>query len=444
MPASNDLPFSIVLLLLLTALGSWLLTLTRHHRETLRQQLQLFLAALGVRFMASVAIYEFGLVKILGDEDGSGWYLGVVMLKDWTQRHMGFFDLPVILAEAFQQQHRGYYYLLGGLFYLTDSPARMPAAALNCFFGALIVVFAYRIADSLFSRWVAVRVGWLACFFPSLIVWSAQTVKEPVVILLETVALYACVHLKLTGFSWRYILLCGSAIIMLLPFRFYAAYLAAAAALLALVVPQFRKGHSSIFAGVAIAVLVIPLAVSSGILVRSEAQIERFDLNSIRTFRRNIAAGSGSGVTTNYDFNSPVGLVTGTAIGAAHLLLAPFPWQLGGASLRMLLTLPEVLVWWWLVFYGLLPGLWLAIRKRFGEIQPLLIFIAGLGLLYSMLFGNVGLIVRQRAQLLPWLMIFALVGLEQRRLKRALKQQANNHSYSYASVPQHMARERQA
>jgi hypothetical protein len=191
---------------------------------------------------------------------------------------------------------------------------------------------------------------------------------------------------------------------------------------------------------VAIAVLVIPLAVSSGILVRSEAQIERFDLNSIRTFRRNIATGSGSGVTTNYDFNSPVGLVTGTAVGAAHLLLAPFPWQLGGASLRMLLTLPEVLVWWWLVFYGLLPGLWLAIRKRFSEIQPLLIFIAGLGLLYSMLFGNVGLIVRQRAQLLPWLLIFALVGLEQRRLKRALKQQATNSPHSYDSAPQQMAR----
>ena len=103
-------------------------------------------------------------------------------------------------------------------------------------------------------------------------------------------------------------------------------------------------------------------------------------------------------------------------------MLAPFPWQLGGASLRMLLTLPEMLVWWWLFFWGIVPGFWLAVRRRFGEIQPLLIFIFGLGLLYSLLFGNVGLIVRQRGQLLPWLLIFAMVGLEQAMLRRRQKQ----------------------
>ena len=40
------------------------------------------------------------------------------------------------------------------------------------------------------------------------------------------------------------------------------------------------------------------------------------------------------------------------------------------------------------------------------------------------LFANVGLIVRQRAQLLPWLLIFAMVGLEQRSQRRQLKRQA--------------------
>lgn len=88
----------------------------------------------------------------------------------------------------------------------------------------------------------------------------------------------------------------------------------------------------------------------------------------------------------------------------------------------MLLTLPELLVWWWLIFAGLLTGIWRAIRTRFGEVQPLLIFISGLGLLYSLMFGNVGLIFRQRAQLLPWLLIFAFVGLEHRRTKKAQKQ----------------------
>ncbi len=48
------------------------------------------------------------------------------------------------------------------------------------------------------------------------------------------------------------------------------------------------------------------------------------------------------------DLNSPVQLGLALMYGGAHLLLAPFPWQLGGASLRMILTLPELLFWWYL------------------------------------------------------------------------------------------------
>ena len=89
----------------------------------------------------------------------------------------------------------------------------------------------------------------------------------------------------------------------------------------------------------------------------------------------------------------------------------------------MVLTTPELVVWWWVFFVGVLPGIWHAIRNRFNEIQPLLFFLLGLGVLYSLMFGNIGLAYRQRAQLLPWLLIFAMVGLEQRNLRRIAKRQ---------------------
>jgi len=430
----TDLGFALVLLVILAGLGAALLRLTRRHQQEFGWQCRLFLTALSIRFAASVAIYVFGLVRVLGDEDGSGWTGGVVLSRIWAQRKIGLLDLPGELLVVFQQQNQGYYYLLGSLFYSTDAPARMPAAVLNCFFGALTIVFVYRIASSLFSPWVAMRAAWVACFFPSLIVWSAQTVKEPVVILLETVALYACVHLKLSGFSLRYVLLCATSIVLLYPFRFYAAFLAVAAAILALALPDLGKKRMTVASGLAVAALVIPFAIFSGVFVRSQAQLEQFDTNRVNRFRRDIAAGSGSGVVRTYDVRTTGGLVLGTVDGAAHLLLAPFPWELGSASLRMLLTLPEVLVWWWLFFVGVVPGLWMAIRRRFGEILPLLIFIVGLGLLYSMMFGNVGLIVRQRAQLLPWLLIFAMVGLEQRAQRRAIKQESKRRALTLSGV----------
>lgn len=417
----NDIYFAIILILLFATLGCFLITLTRHHYQTKQEQIKIFLVALGARFVASIAVYEFGLAKVLGDEDSGGFYRGLVLAYQWGKQQVGLFELPGVLAEAYQKHHEGYYYMVGALSHITETSGRLPAAALNCFFGALTVVFTYRIARSLFSQWTATRVGWFCCFFPSLIIWSAQTLKEPVVIFLETVALYACIQLKLSGFSTKYILLCAASVLLLYPFRFYAAFLAAIAAALALIIPRVGQGLSSIKSAIAIGVLVVPLAVSTGMLARSEAEFERLNPEKLQQFRQNVATGSNSGVKSDYDMRTSSGFVVGTAIGAAHLLLAPFPWQLGGGSLRMALTLPELVFWWWLVFVGLGTGIWYAVRTRLGESLPLFIFIVGLGLLYSMMFGNVGLIFRQRAQLLPWLLVFAVAGLEQRAIKKLLK-----------------------
>jgi hypothetical protein len=81
----------------------------------------------------------------------------------------------------------------------------------------------------------------------------------------------------------------------------------------------------------------------------------------------------------------------------------------------------EIVYWWWLVFAGLLPGLRFLVRHRFNDVVPLLVMILGFGLLYSVMFMNVGLIYRQRAQLMPWLLMFAAVGLEHRRQRRSAR-----------------------
>ena len=381
---NNDLFLGIIFLLVFAGFGSFLLTLTKKHYQTRNEQIKLFLIALAVRFAASVVVYEMGLSSVLGDEDGSGWMYGLFLANGWDKQHLTLLSLPEMWGAAYTGHHLGFHYLSGLFFFVTGASARMPIAAMNCFFGALTVVFVYRTAISLFSRWTAVRAGWIACFFPSLIIWSAQTLKEPVVIFLEALALYACVNLKLSGFSVKYILICVAAIILLPPFRFYAAYLTAAVAMMALVIPRLNQGKSSFQSGVVVVALIGSLVLSSGYLARNEAAVERFtQVKEIATFKANVSKGYGSGVENNYDLSSPTGLAMSIAIGGAHLLLAPFPWQLGGGSVRMLLTIPELVAWWWLVFMGLIPGLWYVCKSRFSEVQPMLFFLLGLGLLYE-------------------------------------------------------------
>jgi hypothetical protein len=89
------------------------------------------------------------------------------------------------------------------------------------------------------------------------------------------------------------------------------------------------------------------------------------------------------------------------------LLFGPFPWQM--VSLRPLLSLPEMLVWWAMI-PSLLRGVRFALRKELVNVAPILTFGATLITLYSLTLGNVGAAFRQRAQVFVFLFIFAALG----------------------------------
>ena len=163
---------------------------------------------------------------------------------------------------------------------------------------------------------------------------------------------------------------------------------------------------------------VVPLLAATVLLLQRELAARNFDLAYVKTLKHGLATTARTGIVLEHDLGTAGGLGISTLIGAAHLLLAPFPWQWGSASPRMMLTLPEVLVWWVLFFGAVVPGTRYAVRERLGAIFPLLILLLGLGVFYSVTFGNVGLAYRQRAQLLPALLIFAMVGYERRALRR--------------------------
>jgi hypothetical protein len=132
-------------------------------------------------------------------------------------------------------------------------------------------------------------------------------------------------------------------------------------------------------------------------------------------------------VDVGYSLRTAEGFAGSLIIGGLYLLLAPFPWQLATGSLRMLLVTPEVVLWWWLLFTGIAPGMMHLLRTRFRDVLPLLIMVLGLGFLYALMFNNIGLVYRQRAQLLPWLLIFAVVGRDLAARRR--------HSPSRTGVP---------
>jgi hypothetical protein len=397
--------------LVLAVIGSMLLTASKHHERTLGFHIKLFLGAFLVRYLMSVIIYQGGLIHVIKDEDGSVWSVGIAYRNAWMSRGLTLLDLPMECLDAFTKRNLGYTYLLGVTYYITG-PARLPAAALNCFFGSVTIVYACRIAETLFSDKIGRQVGLWLCFFPSMIIWSAQTIKEPVVIMLEVIGLYACVRLRRQGFSVVYLAICAVCIVLMIPFRFYAAYVTTAAVVLASIVPKTTSNQTKVGPVIG-ALIILGFLVSSGAMASKSASTEGFDLKYMEKYRKNLASG-GSGVKVEGDIRTPGGMGRALVVGGAHLLLAPFPWQMRGA--RAIMMSPEQLFWWWLFVRGVVPGMIYTVRTRFFEILPILIFLMGFGILYSLTFGNVGLAYRQRAQLLPGLMVFGAVGLERRRL----------------------------
>lgn len=409
----DDLAFleSLQVSVVLAVVGCLGLMLTAHHRRSLEFQIRLFLIAFVVRFAMSLVLYKFGLINLIKDEDGQAWVLGTLYYNAWHRAQLGVLDLPGAMLEAFAVRQRGYYYLLGALYYIVGA-GRLPAAALNCWFGSLTIIYAYRIAEFLFDTKIARRVGLWLCFFPSMILWSSQTIKEPVVIFLEVLGIYCCVRLRRAGFSIMYLVISIICIVLMIPFRFYAAYVTGAAIVISSIIPNAEQGKVKIGPIIG-TLLLLAFLVSSGVLATKSASTEGLDIEYIQNYRKNVAVG-GSGVHVNVDLHTPGGMGIAVVVGALHLLLAPFPWQLGGGA-RVLMVFPEQLFWWYLFFWGVIPGLRATIKARFFEVLPILVFLMGFGLLYSVLFGNVGLAYRQRAQLLPGLLIFASVGLEDRR-----------------------------
>jgi hypothetical protein len=93
--ALNETGFlqSLVVLLILGLAAGKLFALTARDEYAKQFEILLFTSAVVVRFIASLLIYEFGLMEVIKDEDAYGWMGGVVLHGDWVRRDVGIFGV---------------------------------------------------------------------------------------------------------------------------------------------------------------------------------------------------------------------------------------------------------------------------------------------------------------------------------------------------------------
>jgi len=363
--------------------------------------LQIFIAALLVRLIVASLIFANYGQEFFGGDAFTYDFLGQTQLQAWA----GDSYARVLLHNRMSGWGMGYFV---GSVYALIGPNMLAIQFLNAVMGAVTAIVVFIAAQEVFTN---IRVSKVAAasiaFYPSLVLWSSQGLKDGPIVFLLALAILATLKLG-QKFTVKYLVVLVFALLILLSLRFYIFYMIATAVGGALVIGSRQFSAISFIRQFAVLVVLAVALTYVGVPRFASEQYETFgNLEKVERSRRDMARRGESGYGEDSDVSTVDGAISNVPLGMLYLLFAPFPWQL--TSLRQAITLPEMIIWW-ASFPMMMLGLWFSMRYRLRMIAPILIFTTLLSLAYSVFQGNVGTAYRQRSQLLVFYFIFVAVG----------------------------------
>jgi hypothetical protein len=368
--------------------------------------LKVFIAALLVRMILGTTIFIFHGQEFFGGDANTYDLFGFEQLKAW-----GGDRYSQSLVDSFvgggAGSGWGMVYFVAAVYGLIGRNL-LAIQFVNSVLGAATAVVIFLCAKQVFNNFRVASVAAIGvAFYPSLVLWSSQGLKDGPIVFFLALSILATLRLG-EKLSFKYLALLVCSLFSLLSLRFYVFYMIAIAIGGAFVIGMQRLTAIS-FLRQFLIMIILGLALTYlGITRYANVQLEQFgSLERVQRSRLDAATSAKSGFAKDVDVSTTQGALNTIPVGLLYLLFAPFPWQF--VSLRQSITLPEMIVWW-ASFPLFVLGVWFSIRYRLRQISPILIFTVMLSLAYSVFQGNIGTAYRQRAQLLVFYFIFVAVG----------------------------------
>jgi len=367
--------------------------------------LQLFALGLLVRMLVATGIFAFNAQEFFGGDAITYDFFGLAQMRAWQGD-----TYYKVIADRFvagQATAWGMIRMIAVVYSLIGQNT-LAIQFVNSIIGSATAALVFHCAQHVYKN---IRVAKIAAicvaFFPSLVLWSAQGLKDAPIVFFLVLAILASLRLS-EKFSLTHLAILIVALFSILSLRFYVFYMIAVAIAGGFVL-GLQKITPTNFARQFVVLLLVGVSLTYlGVTRYANAQFESFgSLEALQRSRSNLANSAESGFGREVDVSTTEGAISTIPIGLVYLLFAPFPWQL--ASLRQSITLPEMIIWW-LSFPLLVLGIWYSIKYRLRQISPILIFTTMLSIAYSVFQGNVGTAYRQRAQLLVFYFVFVAVG----------------------------------
>ena len=382
--------------------------------------LKIFIAALLLILILGTFIFIFSGQEFFGGDALTYDYIGFAQLKAWGGER--YFETMVQTyvgntgASAW-----GMIYFVAAVYGLIGRNM-LAIQFINSVLGALTAPVIFLCAQQVFNNRRVARLAAMAvAFYPSLVLWSSQGLKDGPIVFFLALSILATLKLG-QRFSLKYLVALALSLLSLLSIRFYVFYMICVAIAGAFIIGMQQVTATS-FVRQFTAIILLGLALTYvGVTRSASVQFGEYgNLQRLQRSRQDLARSADSGFGRDVDVSSTSGALSTIPLGVLYLLFAPFPWQI--TSLRQSITLPEMVVWW-ASLPLLVLGLWFAIKYRLRMISPILIFTAMLTLAYSVFQGNVGTAYRQRAQLLVFYFIFVAVGFVLVKEKREERKRA--------------------
>jgi hypothetical protein len=383
---------------------------------------RLFVLALLARLAFACLVFGLGLSDFFGGDAKTYDYFGARLMETWFGRQDANPEL-LGFSTSWRNPSAGMYYLTAVIYSVTGQ--NILAGSFFCaVFGAGSAVSVYFCTLRLFNNFRSAKTAAvIVAFFPSLIIWSSQMLKDGLIIFLLVLVMLCVLRLQ-EKLDYVALAVLVFSMFGILSMRFYVFYMLAVA-----VVGSFIIGTSNSVRSIARrAGIMIAIGIALtylGILNTATFQFQKWgNLEAVQRSRSDLAGRAESGFGEDLDVSTTEGAISALPVGFSYLMFAPFPWQI--TNVRQAITLPEMLVWW-LSIPLLCIGFWYTLKYRLRESVGILLFALMLTIAYSIFQGNVGTAYRQRAQIQVFHFMFIAVGgviLLERRENRKRTEEA--------------------
>ncbi len=370
-------------------------------RETGQFLGQLILLGVAARFLLLTLIHRtIGPYPFAPDAVTYEW-LGENIAHAWQ----GLRPMPRAIGASLQV---GYPFLNAVAHQFFASPRLIPPVV-NIFLSSWTAIPLYHLVMQLtrghrgVARWAAA----LTVFFPSMVLWSVLNVREAPAILAIVAAVYFSARFS-KRVSPTSIFGFVATLAILTTLREYLTVIVGAACAVGILMGRSRSPGRALIMG---ALFLMALTYVAQALGMGGSLVGDPSLDRVQYLREDMASAAGSAFGQGFDVSTPRGALTFLPIGLAYFLLGPFPWAIG--STLQATTLPESLIWYTLIPFGLL-GLTLAIRINLRSFAVPLMVLFLVTFSYALIEGNVGTAYRHRAQVMPLVFIFCAIGLQDR------------------------------